>query len=483
MIVAMILAVLVAVLLVLLLAALIRTLLMPRKTTDLQLSEDQPRIDAYAAKLSRLVQVETVSHRDDPEVEKFRGFHRVLEELYPSVFAACEKIELDGNLMMRWPGRNPALAPIGLMSHQDVVEATGDWKYPPFSGTVAEGRLWGRGSSDTKCTVSAFYQAVEELIQADYQPECDVYLISSCTEEIGGSGGPKMAAYLKERGIRLFMLCDEGGSIVQDPIGGVNGYFAAVGIFEKGYGDVKFTARGHGGHSSYPGKNTPIPMLAKFVAAVEKKNPFRAEMSPAVVAMLENLAPYCSSFALKYLFGNLWLFKPLLTAVMPAISSQAGAMLRTTIAFTMQKGSQGYNVIPNEASVWANLRFIPHQSTEESLQVIGDLAAKYGLETEVLYAGKPSRSLDLNGDAYRITEETVHKIFPGVGMMPYVVTGGTDCRFWEDVCDSCVRFGPVLYGPEQLKAMHGLDENMYVACLPGAVDYYKEIIRCQESRG
>lgn len=468
---------------VLLLAvALGRTLRMPRKTTFYDFSEDTARVDAYAEKLSRLVQTETVSHREDPEIEKFRAFHKVLEELYPNVFSHCEKIEIDGNLMMRWPGKDPSLDPIGLMSHQDVVEATGEWKYPPFSGEIAEGRVWGRGSADTKCTVSAFYQAAEELIASGYQPECDVYLISSCTEEIGGSGGPKMAKYMLDHGKRLFMLCDEGGSIVCDPMGGISGYFAAVGIFEKGYGDVKFTARGNGGHSSYPGKNTPIPKLAKFVCAVEKKSPFRSRMSPAVIAMMENLAPYCDSFALRLLFGNLWLFKPLLTAVMPSLSGQAGAMLRTTIAFTMQRGSEGYNVLPNEASVWANLRFIPHQSTEESIRIITELAEKYGLETEVLYRGKPSRSLDLHSDAYRMAEATIREVFPGVGMMPYVVTGGTDCRFWDEVCDSCVRFGPVLYGPEQMKGMHGLNENMYAGSLPGAVDYYKAIIRRQEER-
>jgi carboxypeptidase PM20D1 len=223
-------------------------------------------------------------------------------------------------------------------------------------------------------------------------------------------------------------------------------------------------------------------MLSKFVCRVEKKSPFRSAMSPAVVGMLENLAPYSTSFALRLLFSNLWLFKPLLTAVMPSISGQAGAMLRTTIAFTMQEGSHGYNVIPNEASVWANLRFIPHQNAEESVALITKLAASYGLETEVICKNNPSRSLDLTGDPFRMTVDTIHTVFPGVGIMPYVVTGGTDCHFWDDVCDACVRFAPVLYGPEQLKAMHGLNENMYAASLPLAVDYYKELIRKQETR-
>lgn len=475
------LAVCLGLLLACLAAAVIRTLLLKRKKTHYALSSDTARMDAYAEKLSRMVRIETISDRADPAVEKFRAFHKLLEELFPKVFAACEKIEIDGSLLLKWKGKS-SKDPILLMSHMDVVEATGTWKYPPFSGTIAEGKVWGRGAADTKCSLMAFLQAAEELLGEGYVPECDVYLASSCTEEIGGSGAPKLAAWLKEHGVHLFMLCDEGGSIIQNPIGGVKGHFAAVGIFEKGYGDVRFVARSAGGHASAPGKNTPIPRLAKFISRVEKKTPFRRAFSPAVNAMFARIAPYADSFGLRLVLSNLWLFRPVLKQVMPMISPQAAAMLQTTIAFTMQSGSSGYNVLPQEASVCANLRFIPHQGTDESLQLIADLAKRYGLETEVIYRGYPSKSLDLEGEAFAITQATIGKCFPGVGVLPYVVTGGTDARFYGEVCDSCVRFSPVNYGPEQMAGMHGLNENIEIGCLPGAVDYYKAIIHAQAQR-
>ena len=476
-----VLAALVAAVLVLLLAAVLRSLFLPRKTTGYALSSDKERTDAYAQKLSRMVQVETISDRADPAVEKFRAFHTLLEELFPTVFASCEKVEIDGNLLLKWKGLSEK-DPILLMAHMDVVEATGEWKYPPFSGTVADGKVWGRGAGDTKCSLMAFLQEAEELLREGYVPVCDVYLASSCTEEIGGSGAPKLASWLKEHGVHLFMLCDEGGSIVQDPIAGVKGHFAAVGIFEKGYGDVRFTARSNGGHSSTPGRNTPIPRLAKFICAVEKKNPFVSKFSPAVNAMFGGIAPYAGPFWLRLVLGNLWLFRPVIKKLLPLISAQAAAMLRTTIAFTMQNGSSGYNVLPQSASVCANLRFIPHQSTEESLALITALAEKYGLETEVLYAGTPSASLDLNGEPLAITKAAIGKVFPGVGIMPYVVTGGTDARFYGEVCDACVRFSPVCYGPEQMAGMHGLNENIETGTLPAAVDYYKTVIRAQADR-
>lgn len=466
----------------LLLVVLIRTLITPKKEATYQYSNDQERIDAYSSKLSKMVQYETVSHVGNPEIEKFRGFHKVLEELFPTVFHNLEKIEIDGNLLMKWKGTDSSLDPIILISHQDVVPAEGKWTYPPFSGTIADGKIWGRGSADIKCGVMCFYQAVEELLNDGYVPKCDVYLGSSCTEEIGGDGAPKLAKYFKDRNIKLFLLSDEGGGVTKDPIGGVKGAFAAIGIFEKGYGDIKFSAKSKGGHSSTPPKNTPIVKLAKFEAYVEKHNPFIVKFSKAVDAMFTNLAPYCTNFLLKCVMCNLWLFKPILKKVMPSISAEAAAMLQTTLAFTTQKGSDGYNVIPQEAYVTANIRYIPHDNCEQANARLTALAKKFGLETSIIMAHDSSKELDLNGLPYKQTVECVKQIFPNIGIMPYVVTGGTDSRFFKEVCDNCVRFSPVMFGPEQNKGMHGIDENIEQACLPLAVDYYKALIKKQEER-
>lgn len=464
-------------LLLLILAAVVRTLLQGKKRACYVPVPQREKEILCAEKLSAMVRCETVSVKGVSEPEKFRKFHQVMRELYPTVFEACEVMDLDGNLLLRWKGESDA-APIMLMSHMDVVPAGGGWSHAPFGGEISDGKVWGRGTADTKASVMAFYQAVEDLLVEGYIPPVDVYLCSGCTEEIGGDGASKVVAWLKEHGVHLSMLCDEGGAIITNPIGGVKGNFAMVGVFEKGTGDLKFTARSRGGHASAPPRNTPIVRLAKFVACVEKKTPMRVKFSREVEQMFARLAPY-ASFGLRLVLGNLWLFRPLLKKVLPLISPQAAAMLQTTIAFTMQKGSEGYNVIPQEAYVTANLRFIPHQKAEESIGVLRNLAAKFGLDTEVVAANDPSPQLDLEGRAYRLTEKAIADAFPGLPVSPYVVTGATDCRFYNDVCDNCVRFAPVIYGPEQMKGMHGIDENIETACLPGAVEYYKAIIRLQ----
>lgn len=181
-------------------AAVVRTVMMPKKVSDYTPKPDSERTELYAKKLSQMVRYETVSDPNDPQTEKFLGFHKVLEELFPLVHEKLEKTEIDGNLLYYWKGKSSA-KPVVLMSHQDVVPADGVWEHEPFSGDISDGKVWGRGAADTKCTVMAFFQAVEELLEAGYTPEQDVYLASSCTEECGGDGAPKIVAELKRRGV------------------------------------------------------------------------------------------------------------------------------------------------------------------------------------------------------------------------------------------------------------------------------------------
>ena len=461
-------------LLLLLLAAVIRTLAAPNRQSTYRPAPDPERAEAYARKLSAMVRCETVSVPGEAQREKFLAFHRVLEELFPMVHRELEKTELDGSLLYRWKGRRSD-RPLVLMSHQDVVPAEGAWEHPPFSGDIAGGKVWGRGASDTKCSVMAFFQAAEELLAAGYTPPQDVWLSSSCTEEWGGDGCPKLVAELERRGVKPYLVCDEGGGIISEPIGGIHGNFAMVGVFEKGRADVRFTAVSGGGHASAPAAHSPVARLAAFVNEAETRPVFRRKLPKEVAAMFRTLAPY-ASFPLKMVFLNLWLFRPVLLKVLPAISAQAGAMIRTTIAFTMMSGSDACNVMPQEASVSANMRFIPHQGMEESLAIIRKLAEKHGLKMDVLSANDYTPATDIRGEAFRTVQRVIEQTFPGCAGSPYVMTGATDARFYQKICPNVVRFAPVIYGPEQMKGMHGINENIEYSCLPGAVDFYKNLI-------
>ena len=430
----------------------------------------------YAEILSRLIRVETVSSRESNDISKFLEFHKVLREVFPNFFDTVECEEFEGSLLLKWKGTDSSLKPVMLMNHHDVVEASGEWKYPPFSGKIAEGKVWGRGTLDTKGGLAMMLQAADELIKEGFTPRRDTYFVTACTEEIGGEGGDAISRALQERKLRFHMVLDEGGMIMYDPIGGADGTFAMIGVGEKGYMDLKFIAKSNGGHASAPGKNTPLVRLGKFMAEAEKAACFDVQMSDTVKEMLSRFAPTMNGI-MKTACSNVDKFKPVLKKVMPMISPAGAALLRTTLAFTMSKGSDGTNVIPQEAWVVGNMRFSHHQGKKASVDAITALAKKYDIETVITDDGIESGITDYRGEAFRFIEKAVKNVFPAYKPAPYIMNAATDSRYFGRVCDNCLRFVPFKIDKQQLDSVHGIDENVDIDTLAPAVDFYRYVIK------
>ena len=127
--------------------------------------------DTPVERLAEAVKIRTVSFQDRSQVnhDEFRRFHEFLRVSYPLVFTqlAVETVN-DYSLLIRWPGSEPALAPILFTAHMDVVPiepgSVDDWQYPPFAGVVAEGRIYGRGTLDDKQGLLGILEAAESLL-------------------------------------------------------------------------------------------------------------------------------------------------------------------------------------------------------------------------------------------------------------------------------------------------------------------------------
>ena len=428
----------------------------------------------YADRLSQMIRHETVSEWGGTDKTKFLEFHKLLKKLFPNIFWVSSFTEHEGSILMRWPGRNPGQKLL-LMNHHDVVEATGEWKYPPFSGEIAEGRVWGRGAIDDKGELWAMFQAADELAAEGFIPEHDIWFESACTEETDGSGADYMSKYMEEKGIRFDLVLDEGGMILEEPIAGAKGFFAMIGVGEKGCADIKFIARSAGGHASAPGKNTPLVRLGKFMAAIERNDIFKAELSPVVCEMLRRLAPSMEGLQARFM-ASPERYRPVLAKVMSSVSPMAASLIKTTLAFTVCHGSEGNNVLPEEAYVIGNLRFSHHQPLEESLKEIARYAKRYDIEIEVLDPGFSSAISDYESEGFKLVEKAINEIFSGVRTAPYLMTGASDARYMSRVSDCCLRFAPFTIDDEQLASIHGINESVDLDCLAPAVEFYKYII-------
>ena len=432
------------------------------------------RNNTYAEQLSKLIQMETISSDQQRDKTKFYEFQDLLKQIFPGIYSQCLAEDFHGSFLLRWPGTGEE-EPIMLMNHHDVVEAPGAWQYPPFSGVIADRKLWGRGTLDTKSGLWAMLRAANELAENGYKPKRDIYFMSTCNEETDGSGAEEISRTLAERNIHFYMVLDEGGMILHEPISGANGTYALIGLGEKGCVDLKFIARSAGGHASTPGKNTPLVRLGKFMAEVDRSNIFSTNISPVVAQMYKRIS-WSMKQPMRFILGHPGLFKKALCRIIPDISPSAGAMLKTTIAFTMANGSAGFNVLPQEAWVIGNMRFSHHQGEKDSIYAIKKLAEKYDIETVVLEPGFTSPLSDYNTEAFRLVERALDHVLPGVIPAPYVMNGASDCRFMSRVSENCFRFTPFLISEKQMDSIHGLDENIDIKVLAPAVDFYKYII-------
>ncbi|MCF7923503.1 MAG: M20/M25/M40 family metallo-hydrolase [Candidatus Izimaplasma sp.] len=446
--------------------------LVDAKPVDLALAKN------YAEEFAELIKIKTISFKETENNQlPFIKLKEKLRELFPNVFKTMKvKNFLGEAVLLHWEGKNKD-KPIVLMSHLDTVEADEDsWEHKAFSGEIIGDEIYGRGTLDTKSTVYAFYKACEELIKSGYVPDQDIYLFSSTDEEISGLGAKKAVDYLKDNNVKPFLVLDEGGAIVTNALPTVKKPLAMVGILEKGYANIKFSAKSLGGHSSTPPKNTPIARLAKFINDVETKFPLKTKMIKEVEDIFKNAAPYMKGIN-RFLFTNLWLFRPLITNMLPKISPYGRALLSTTIAFTMIKGSDEENVIPANAYVIANIRTHPIQNVESSFKVLEKIASKYNLESEIISSREASPMTLTDSKAYKYLEENISKVFPDVKTSPYVMLGGTDCRFFNEISEGALRFSPIRMDNSELKKMHGKDESIKINTLVEAVDFYQEIIK------
>ena len=464
---------------ILLLIALINTLrIKDNNLTTIHLEIDPKTSDLYAKELSELIKIETLSYDINKDnVEPFRNMQKVMKEIFPNVFSTLEQTVFKGeSILFKWKGKSNE-KPIVLMAHQDVVPADkSDWIHKPFSGKITETEIYGRGTLDTKSTLYGFFKAIDELIEKGFTPEHDVYISSSTDEETSGGGAGYSVKALQDKGIVPYFVLDEGGAIVSNSLPSAKKPIALIGVIEKGYVDIKFTAKSNGGHSSTPPKNSPIARLSRFVAEIESNFPLKTKMIPEVAAIFKKAAP-SMNFGYRYLFGNLWLFKPLVTFLLPKINSYGRALLSTTIAFTMSKGSDSENVIPSEAYVVANLRTHPIQDIESSFKVLEAIAKKYDIEAKILGGREASRISSTTNNAFKYLVKTIKQNYPDVLVSPYVMLGGTDCRFFSEVTESAFRFSPVRMNNDELKKIHGKNESIRKSSLVEAVIFYKELIR------
>lgn len=419
-----------------------------------------------AAHLAGAVRIPTVSYQDStPQLVQLRALHAYLAQTFPRTHAALShEVVGDASLLFRWAGSDSALEPIVMMAHLDVVPVEAGtesvWTHAAFSGDIADGFIWGRGTLDDKVGVLSTLEAVEALVMRGVHPRRTVYLAFGDDEEVAGHGALDIVELLRSRGVHPLVAIDEGSAIVQGIVPGIARAVGLIGIAEKGHMSVELTVTAAGGHSSMPPPQTAVGVLAQAIDRLEK-HPLPARLAGPTAAMFDHLGREMP-LAPRIAMANLWLTRSRVLHQMAA-SPTTNASIRTTTAPTMIRGSPKENVLPIRAQAIVNFRIISGDTPQSVLShvrsVVDDPRVSITLSGQPI---PPSPVSSTTSAAYHTLEGEIHAFEPNAVVSPSLVIGATDSREYGGYARDVYRFLPVRLGPEDLDRIHGTNERIGV---------------------
>ena len=305
--------------------------------------------------------------------------------------------------------------------HTDVVPAgpVESWSHPPFTPTIVEGQLYGRGSADMKGSLAAMVVAAEEFVSEFPKHQGRLaFLITSDEEGIAVNGTVKVVDWLQQQGITPeWCLVGEPSSSTQCGDTIKNGRRGSLGC--------RLTVKGTQGHVAYP-----------HLAA----NPIHLGM-PALEELTREIWDQGNTF-------------------FPATSFQVS---------NINAGTGATNVIPGTVEVLFNFRF----STEVTdLQLMGRAEAilnKHQLDYEAEWNLSGQPFITERGD---LVQAAINCIARTAGLEAELSTAGgtSDGRFIAPIGTQVVELGPVN------QSIHRVDENVSIDDLNTLTKIYKNIL-------
>ncbi|MDK1473564.1 M20/M25/M40 family metallo-hydrolase [Streptomyces sp. 549] len=353
----------------------------------------------------------------------------------------------------RIEGADPSRPALLIHGHLDVVPAdAADWRHHPFSGEIADGCVWGRGAVDMKDMDAMTLAVVRDRMRSGRKPPRDVVLAFLADEEAGGVYG---ARHLVDRHPGLF----EG---VNEAIGEVGGFSFTVNdnlrlylieTAQKGIHWMRLTVEGTAGHGSMTNNDNAVTELCEAVARLGRHK-FPVRVTKTVRSFLDEL-----SDALGTELDPEDMEETL--AKLGGIAKIIGATLQNTAAPTQLSAGYKVNVIPGQATAHVDGRFLPGYEEE----FLADLDRALGPRVRRV-DDHADRALETTFDGALVDamQSSLKAEDPAARAVPYMLSGGTDAKHFDDLGIRCFGFAPLKLPPELDFAgmFHGVDERVPV---------------------
>jgi len=365
------------------------------------------------------------------------------------------------NLIARLKGTGEK-PPILLDGHLDVVSAEpeSDWKYPPFSGKVAEGCIWGRGALDMKQTVIMNLMALLVLKRAGGRPKRDLIFAAVADEEEGSKLGAQFLVENHPDLVRAEYGLGEIGGFCLEMEGK---RFYPVEVAERGLCWFRLRAKGDSGHGSIPAPESAVIRLAAAVEKLGKKKLPYHLTAPAkeFIAILADNLGGIKGRVLKLLL-NETLADFVIDRVLPdkKLARTFWAALHNTANPTVLSGGEKTNVIPKEATVEVDGRLLPGQTPDSLLAEVREIIGE-DLAVELIHCMQPAVQ-DVDDPVLKIFEKRIKAHDPRAIVLPYMVPGFTDGSNYARLGIKYFGFSPLKLKPGESfqELFHNKDERI-----------------------
>ncbi|BCM65767.1 hypothetical protein EASAB2608_01101 [Streptomyces sp. EAS-AB2608] len=353
----------------------------------------------------------------------------------------------------RIEGEDPSRPALLIHGHLDVVPANAaDWTHHPFSGEIADGCVWGRGAVDMKDMDAMTLAVVRDRLRSGRRPPRDIVVAFLADEEAGGTYG---ARHLVDHHPELF----EG---VTEAISEVGGFSFTVNdqrrlyliqTAEKGMHWMKLTVAGTAGHGSMIHRDNAITELSEAVARVGRHR-FPVRVTKTTRAFLDELGDALGTeLDPEDMEATI--------AKLGGIAKLIGATLSNTANPTQLNAGYKVNVIPGEATAHIDGRFLPGHE-EEFLADLDRLLGPH-VRREDVHADKALET-SFDGALVEAMQSALLAEDPTAKAIPYMLSGGTDAKSFDDLGIRGFGFAPLKLPPELDFAgmFHGVDERVPV---------------------
>jgi acetylornithine deacetylase/succinyl-diaminopimelate desuccinylase-like protein len=369
-------------------------------------------------------------------------------------------------------------APILFLGHMDVVEALAkDWERPPFELTTDGVYFYGRGTIDNKFGVAQLTSTFIRLKKEGFIPNRDLIIAFSGDEE-SGMLTTRMLAYERPdlAGAEFALNSDAGGGDLNaagEPV------VYLIQAAEKTYSTWEMTVRNPGGHSSRPRPDNAIYDLADAITKIQNYR-FPVRWSEMTLAFFEETGEQLGGElgAAMIQFAN----NPQDEAASDrlAVESSYVGTTRTTCVVTMLQAGHAENALPQSATATVNCRIFPGVPVEAVEKALKHVVEDDAIEFKQLDDPTESPISPLRPDVVEAVKKAVHARYPGLKVMGYMESGGTDGMHFRKAGIPTLAVSSVFMNPDEMYA-HGLNERVPVKAFYDALDHWSIIINALAS--